>query len=446
MSVSDPLIKKLKAFVIALRSKDEVVKDGHNLLQPLCETLEDILLKGLKSSNSWFGSNSCEYWTWISKIPSLSTQLRNKSIYLCPSRDLDTSSNLPIPTLSLLSSVLTKSDRGRGRHFIRTALVKRILVSALKVFKTNQEFTQTYYTEYGSILGNEILIEILSSLLLELQEVTFNLLLKVYKQYELVPSEDLGLDIRTVKGYPLVTQVDPSSVAGEDEKICVGDVLDEMCGECLRGVGKSGVYFIFNQHEGQPIQLCVIKSHNPDGSIYRPIEKLLQMKDLSPTSPEMRSPDTEFEQRPPPESILPEEIEDEIPVHDSEGKAKYSTVYLGNAFLGKDGRVDMIEHGVAEVLKRSDNKQNVMLELGEKDVTITDSKTKNVIFQHLFTEISSCGRRTDALKYFAFIAGDTYCSLSQKFYCHVFEATTEEEAKIILCTMAQGFDRTHLMT
>lgn len=28
-------------------------------------------------------------------------------------------------------------------------------------------------------------------------------------------------------------------------KVCVGDVLDEMCGECLKGVGKSGVLFFF---------------------------------------------------------------------------------------------------------------------------------------------------------------------------------------------------------
>lgn len=29
-------------------------------------------------------------------------------------------------------------------------------------------------------------------------------------------------------------------------KIGIGDVLDEMCGECLRGVGKSGVSHFVN--------------------------------------------------------------------------------------------------------------------------------------------------------------------------------------------------------
>ncbi|XP_060570178.1 uncharacterized protein LOC132728549 isoform X2 [Ruditapes philippinarum] len=240
MSVSDPLLKKLKDFVLALRSKDEEVKDSNKLLCPLCENLEHIFFKGLRASVSWLGSSKTEYWTWISKFPVLSEQYRVNPL-LCMS------------VTAVKKCEKTKRDQGKGRNFIRIALVRKLLVIVITFMKNNPRFTQLYYEEEDSIIGNEILSEIFLSLLHELQQVTFSLQLKnasfldicwelpVYKQYELVPSEDLGLDIRTVKGYPIVTQVDPNSVAGEDDKVCVGDVLDEMCGQSLRGVGKSGV-------------------------------------------------------------------------------------------------------------------------------------------------------------------------------------------------------------
>ena len=47
------------------------------------------------------------------------------------------------------------------------------------------------------------------------------------------------------------------------------------------------------------------------------------MPDLSPatpTSPGGQVPWTEYEDKPPPEAILPEDIEDEVPVHNSESK------------------------------------------------------------------------------------------------------------------------------
>ncbi len=42
---------------------------------------------------------------------------------------------------------------------------------------------------------------------------------------ELVPCSDLGLMICTVRGRILVSRVKPSSIAGEDGKVCVGDMV-----------------------------------------------------------------------------------------------------------------------------------------------------------------------------------------------------------------------------
>jgi len=50
LNINEYNVSVLTAFVIALRSKDEPVKDGHHLLQPLCECLEHIFFIGLKGT------------------------------------------------------------------------------------------------------------------------------------------------------------------------------------------------------------------------------------------------------------------------------------------------------------------------------------------------------------------------------------------------------------
>ena len=108
-------------------------------------------------------------------------------------------------------------------------------------------------------------------------------------------------------------------------KIEVGDVLDEMCGQCLRGKGKMTMQTILDEYQGLPIRLAVIKSYDKDGYQFSQIKKLLEKSHISDTispGPETPKSDSLFdwEEKPPPEAILPEEIADEVPVHDSEGR------------------------------------------------------------------------------------------------------------------------------
>ena len=64
------------------------------------------------------------------------------------------------------------------------------------------------------------------------------------------------------------------------------------------------------------------QSYDQDGYQFGQIRKLLDKSnviDQSPTSPKSDSL-FDWEDKPPPEAILPEEICDEVPVHDSEGR------------------------------------------------------------------------------------------------------------------------------
>lgn len=76
----------------------------------------------------------------------------------------------------------------------------------------------------------------------------------------------------------------------------------------------------------------IVKGQNRDGSTFGPIAKLREWtgvseydetESLPSSSDNSLSPD--FERRLPPEAILPEEVEDEVPVHDSEERLQ---VYL----------------------------------------------------------------------------------------------------------------------
>ena len=47
----------------------------------------------------------------------------------------------------------------------------------------------------------------------------------------------------------------------------------------------------------------------------------------------------------------------------------------------------------------------VQLVLGEMGVTLVDRASGEVVNKHSYTEIASCGRRNDRLRYFAYVAG-----------------------------------------
>ncbi|KAL3877595.1 hypothetical protein ACJMK2_035291 [Sinanodonta woodiana] len=447
MSVSDPLLKKLKGHILELRSRSETVRDGHPRLVSLCHTLECIFSKGLKKSSSWFKKSG--YWAWIVKIPILTANQRINPI-------------LMMTIDSVKECKKTQSSLGKGRHFIRMSLVKRVLTVPVQILAKDKQLANTWYAENESILGDEILIEILQSLLFELTEVTFSLQLHnasfldicwelpVYKEYELVPCNDLGINIQTCDGYPVVVSVEPNSVSAEDDKIVPGDVLDEMCGKTLKGSGKGMVQILFSEVRGYPVYISVMKFYDAEGNIFEPIGCLLRQLGVEPDRKKVdigMEEETHFgPDRMPPEAILEEDEADEVPVHHTENRATYVVKYLGSMALGKDGRVDRIEDGVGFALSHCNEIKDVVIELGEKEITVSSKDTGEVLFQYLFTEISSCGRRIDAKEYFAFNAGETYCSFAQNFQCHVFQASGEEEVRVILCTIAQGFERTHLMT
>ncbi|XP_070579872.1 uncharacterized protein [Ptychodera flava] len=441
MALRDPLLTELKGILLNLKDEQQAIRDGNPKVKQLCENLENILRKGLKQPGSLFGLNKRDFWCWVEALPNYTWNDKINPLF---SLAIETCKNSP----------KLKTHQGRGRCFLRIALVKKIVSVPIEQLLKNPKLTEYWYDPATSIIGNELLKESLMSMLFLITNINFELNLKnasfldeswqipVYKHYELVPCKDLGVIVRHVKGRVMVADVKPGSVAGEDEKIEPGDVLDELFGDSLYDCSRGKISQLLYQHEGWPIYVSVIKCHLKNGKIFSPLYVrlgILRKEFKNFKEPQERDP----KPRIPPHAQLPRDELDEVPISSPEGSAGYRVKYIDKIAVGQDGGVNQIEGAIMSVIKKHEkNPQDVYFEMGEKDVLVTNIRSRETAFTHSYTEISSCGRRTDTLTYFAYIAGETTCTLSKEFVCYVFEAKTEEESKTILCSIAQGFGRT----
>ncbi|XP_012940389.2 uncharacterized protein LOC106012326 [Aplysia californica] len=133
-----------------------------------------------------------------------------------------------------------------------------------------------------------------------------------------------------------------------------------------------------------------------------------------------------------------------VPVDTPCAWAEFTVVYRGFYPLAEDGRVDRIHDSIENVITDSGRRKEVVkIETTETGVEVRRLSDNELLLNHSYTEVSACGRRTDMLLYFGYIAGETTCNMAKDFKCYVFESEEASEAKIILCSIAQGFERTH---
>ncbi|XP_069979038.1 uncharacterized protein [Penaeus vannamei] len=428
MSISDPLIKELKGHVLEATkaSSNGAILDIHPFLLPLCQVLESIFRKGLNNIvHSAFGITRRDYWAWIDKTAQTSAGLQGNFKRIVEEVSSNPSINTP---------------QGRGRLFIRHALKSKCLhvpVETIVRMKCNEGIY-----EEDSIIGDEILGEIFLSLLYQCSHLHFDLKLEnasfldetwqlpQYQEYELVPCMDLGVYLGHVSGRAVVVKVEDGSVAAEDNKIEVGDVIDEAFGICINGWRRGRVTALLRQKRGLPVTLKVIKGHYPNGSVFPGVIPLLRRLHLDVDSLQER-----FR-----EAALSESQETSLTGSHIGGQ---TVQYMGSVSVGGCGDVSQIEHAVMAVSSQNRQSVPVILITGEIGVQTLLKTNRKMVLSHSYTEISSCGRRNDMPDYFAYIAGDTSCTISSHFTCYVFKAVSVDQSRDILLTLADGFHRTH---
>ncbi|XP_063962095.1 uncharacterized protein LOC129270227 [Lytechinus pictus] len=422
--------------LLKLKAVTRPVDDTHPETLQLFTTIEDIFKKGLKSVNTVFGLSKKDYWNWIEQIEQYYKHGRPSAKF---SHMLD----------AVRKAKKVKTNLGRGRLFIRLALNNGLLGIPIEVITSNTKLLETCYDPLESIIGNELLVESLSSLLFWASEIKFDFniknssfldetwLIPIYHHFELVPSQSLGVIVRHIWDRIIVAEVKPGSVAADENKIEPGDVFDELYGESLYATVRGRIPGLLKDHVGWPISLAIIKCYLPSGKVFPPLkaryEKMAQ-EYPSFLVPQDRLSNGDWSGSI--QGLRPGEDEDP-PMESISGSSFHKVQYVGKVPTGESGGTEVIQDAVLQILNDSSNvTRDVVLELGETLVTIFDHDTKEELMKHCYPEIASCGRRMDYVKHFALVIGDTTCSISKQFSCYLFEAKTEIEVSSFIVPLS----------
>ncbi|XP_040068545.1 uncharacterized protein LOC8030090 isoform X2 [Ixodes scapularis] len=484
MSVSDPLLKELKAHIFDLRRHSLAlpVDDANGLLEPFCVTLEKIFRKGLIAQTpTALGCIRRDYWDCFFSL----FHIKDKA-------GLPFKLSMAIETVSEFKKVRT--SQGKGRLLLRLLLRKKLTRTAVEQLLKCRCLLQGVYDPANSILGNEILAEILLSLLYEVDKVSFSFRLRnasfldttwqlgVYKAFEFVPCSDMGLSVRFASGHAVVTHVQEGSIAAEDDQVQVGDVLDELYGEAINGRKRGAISALLSHFEGLPVYASFVKSSLPDRSPYPPVEDLLRSlgmanvyKTAGNDSSEEPTSDVPLSS---PSLILGDF--DRLPVNTPQESSGYPAIYLGKWYVGNslmlrrlvacsptkagpswtgigyvhkeissrwEGHVLQIERSIGEVTKRIEEQhpfttRKVIIDIDDCYIKVLSRFTKEVLLTKHYTEIASCGRRNDMPCLFAIVAGETTCTVARHFNSYVFRVQDAQICQGILSSIAQGFSRT----
>ncbi|XP_029048418.1 uncharacterized protein LOC114878596 [Osmia bicornis bicornis] len=434
MTVSNPLIKELKGWTRKLTEGGREIDDENIDLPFFCKCLEKCFQKGILLRFNPIGFPKLpDAWYWLEEIT-------EKNFSSCC-------------TYSLVVEQVKQSPKvhtatGRLRLLIRTCLIRKCLHVPVEMLVRTPLMAINYYDK-NSILGDDILGEILLSVLLQSSKLNFKLNLRNSSfldeswqlpecvTLELVPSRSLGISVCFIKGKALVVNLDRNCVAAEDDKVEIGDILDEINGTAITSNTKGQLRKIMKKSVGQPVCLYVIKHRNKEtNELYIPIIHLIKnsgIEGLKKILKKFSSENNEEKQKK--ETIKPE---------NKALNAGFCVKYCGSAYVGTEGDVKQIERAILLILKSEEIKSiPAKFECLEIGIRVTQDTDDKVICKQSYMEISSCGRTRNIPNYFAFIAGDTNCNLATRFDAYVFYSQNEQEVQTILQSLGQGFQRTH---
>lgn len=436
MSVSDPLLRELKGCVLKLvqTSGSSEITDGNEELQHFCQNLERVFQKGLLRTTSLGFTKISESWYWLEQLAS---QHRGVAFnYISSVNAVKTSQKVVTPT-------------GKLRLLIRTCLVSRCLHVPVEILVRNRQ-PGSIYDENLSILGDEILGEIFLSVLLQCSRLQFRLclynasflddtwLLPQYMKLEFVPCKVLGVCACFVSGKAVIVGIKSDSVAAEDDKIEVGDVLDELNGVHITTSKRGKLSSIMRRASGQPVAVNIIKAHLPlTGDLFPSVIGLLRQAQIDPDELRLQYSDRHKQ--------VPRDVREKMKRVPAAARPGFDVTYVGSIDTGKYGDVQQIDSALKRILLKSHGASHhpALFEIQEIGIKVIECSTGKVLQKFSYMEISSCGRSVSIPNHFCFIAGDTSCNTAKTFTCFAFRCNNEEHIHTILQSIGQGFQRTH---
>ncbi|OAD61942.1 hypothetical protein WN48_05509 [Eufriesea mexicana] len=427
MAVSNPLIKELKGLTRKLIECEIEINDNNEHLLFFYKSLERCFQKGILMRLNPIGfSKLPNAWYWLEEITEK---------YFCSCSTY----SLVVEQVKQNPKVYTPT--GRFRLLIKTCLMRKCLHMPVELLVRTPLMATDYYDK-NSILGDNILGEIFLSVLLLSSKLNFKLNLRNSSfldeswqlpeclALELVPCKSLGISVCFIKGKALIVNLDKNSVAAEDDKVEIGDVLDEINENAITSNTKGQLRKFMEKAVGQPHR------NKKTYELYAPIVHLIRNSGIEGLKTILKKFNSE---------IHDESEKTEMTKSENESlNAGFSVKYCGCVYIGTEGHVKLIEKAILQVLRSEDIKSiSVKFECLELGIRVTQDSNDTVICKQSYMEISSCGRTGNIPNYFAFIAGDTNCNLATKFDAYVFYHQNETEVQTILQSLGQGFQRTH---
>ncbi|KAM5135789.1 uncharacterized protein ACMZJ9_018311 [Mantella aurantiaca] len=425
MAGREPLLSTLKACVLGLQTAgSDPITDDSPCVTPLCDVIEMILRKGIKSGV--LGLKRRDYWHWIEDLPQHDNCGRL--------------SHLSVMIQNTVACTKVITAQGRGRYFLRLALNRKIIAAAVQHLQHTQRLLERYDPLF-SVLGNEEHLEPFISLLLVVSQSNFALdlqnssfldeswLLPVCAIYQTVPCRELGMVLRYLEGRVFVVEVLPDSQTEVDEIVLAGDIIDEVNGVSLRHAYNGQAGTVLGKLKGEPLAFRIIRWRWKDGEVFRPLIPYLR-------GVQERVPNFQLQHRP-----RNQESCQDRPQQD--GRLMYSAKYLGRANIGMFGGKEILDIGISRVRDQNSIPRDVILDIKETELAVKDKETSEVMFRYLYPEISSVGRRVDNRKVFALCAVENEGSLDgNSFNCFVFETHNHKECEEMIKRIAAGFKHT----
>ncbi|KAM8947537.1 uncharacterized protein RCH25_050630 [Pelodytes ibericus] len=424
MSWKEPLLGTLKACVLGLQAVGtDTITDDCAHVPPLCDILEMILRKGLKSGV--LGLKRRDYWHWIEELP---------QHYICGRL-----SHLSVMIEKTTACPKLLTSQGRGRYFLRLALNNKSLVTTIQHLQHTNKLLE-WYDPLMSVMGNEEQLEPFLSLVLVISQSSFSLdlenssfldeswLLPVCAIYQIVPCRELGMVLRYLEGRVFVVEVLPGSQAEVDEVVLAGDIIDEINGISLRNAYNGQAGTVLNKIKGEPLTFKIIRWRWQDGVVFRPLIPYLKVI-------QERVPTFQLQQQP-----RIQESDQQRAQHD--GRLLYTLQFLGQADVGTFGGKEVLDVGITKVKNLNFPSKEVLFDIKETEVAIKELASSEVLFKYPYPEISSVGRRLDNKSVFALCVVEKDVSPDLAFSCLVFEACSNKECEELITRIATGFKHT----
>lgn len=257
----DPLIMELKGYTskfLECYKKGDPVTDAHPLLLSLEGCLENIFYCSIKAQTALFGYLwDGSAWRWIEKTMK-SDDFYNENYQITQ----------VIESVKQRKDVLTQD--GRFRLAVRYCLVRKCLHRPIEYLRSSDKCDKYYVSD--AILADEILIEILLSVIYQLNIVDFKLDLENSAfldlswelpriiNVDLVPSKDLGISVKYAGERPIITKIRANSVVHESADINIGDVIECINNVPVLSVAHGSLNTLLKTSRIQPVTLRLIKA------------------------------------------------------------------------------------------------------------------------------------------------------------------------------------------